>query len=176
MSEEAGQVRPDVPSGSEHAKVLQEVLEDQARRRSAQTVGVEESRRSAETPFFVQVSLLVTGTLFFYLLFFSPAWISAPTAPAPVSQEKVEESLRVAIYMTAKQVQAFQDQTGRLPDDLREVGEAREGLEYHRVDARTYRLVASRGEQTVLYDSTQSLEDFVGAAVERFFGTMRGTS
>lgn len=155
--------------GSEHARILTEVMEDQKRRRSQRDEADQGRPTSADTSFFVQVALLVTGTFFFYLLFFSPTWI-APTTPEPIAQERVDDGLRMAIVLAVRQVEAFEDQRGRLPDNLREIDFARDGLEYERIDARTYRVRASRDSASITYDSTQSLSEFASDAVERTFG------
>lgn len=171
MRQDASNDRADKRLDSEHARIVAEVLEDQARRRAvraSKTGAVGDS----DTSFFVQVGLLVAGTFFFYLLFFSPTWI-APTRPDPISAQAVEDGLRVAIYRTATEIQSFRNQEGRLPRTIEEVSGPRDGVEYQQIDTDTFVVQATTGQTTLRYVSTESLPAFVGDTFERMLG---GTS
>lgn len=171
MSQNGNPDRPAV-SDSEHARIVAEVLEDQTRRRAVRDAARARPDDS-DTSFFVQVGLLVTGTFFFYLLFFSPTWI-APTRAEPIAAAHVEEGLRFQIYLTANRVRAYLDEEGRLPASLDELeGAAREGVEYRRIDAGTFEVRAATGSTSLRYVSTQPLSEFYGDAGARIMG---GTS
>lgn len=170
MSETPTPDRNDPVSDSEHARIVAEVLEDQARRRA-----VRETREpeDPDTSFFVQVGLLVTGTFFFYLLFFSPAWI-APTAAEPIAAAQVEEGLRFHISVVARNVEAFRDEQGRLPSSIEELGGiAKEGVRYQRIDESTFEIRAVSGDTSLRYVSTQPLAEFYAEAGARI---LEGTS
>jgi hypothetical protein len=166
MNKDAPDDRSDDRIDSEHARIVAEVLEDQARRKAVRealdTLPGDDSDRS----FFVQVGLLVTGTFFFYLLFFSPTWI-APTAPDPITAEQTEDGLRFAIAFTASRIESFRTEQGRLPQSIDEVGGARDGVEYQRLDQDTFVVRATTGATTLHYVSTVPLADFVGDAMDR---------
>lgn len=156
--------RPDEPerdSPSEHAKVLAEVLDDQKRRKEARAASTRRGR--TDTSFFVQVGLLVSATFFFYLLFFSPTWIAPDPAP-PISAERTEDSLRFYLFTLARQVDAFREERGRLPDSVDELAGAKPGTEYVRLTARDYRIRYTSGDVSMLYESTQDVNEFLGDA------------
>lgn len=167
MSKDVTPDRVQAGMDSEHARIVKEVLEDQARRRAVREAADAARAEDVDTSFFVQVGFLVTATLFFYLLFFSPAWI-APTAPDPVPAAQVEDGLRFAIYMTAEQVESFRDSEGRLPASMEELpGGERPGVVYERLDAETFSLRATTGETSLRYVSSQPLAEFLGGAARR---------
>ena len=160
---------------SEHARIVAEVLEDQARRRAVREAADVSRAEESDKSFFLQVGLLVAGTFFFYLLFFSPAWV-APTASDPISVQATEDGLRVAIYTTASQIQEFRSQQGRLPRSMEELSVSREGVTYERVDAETFVVLATTGGTTLRYVSTEPLDEFVGNAWSRVLGDAGSTS
>jgi len=160
---------------SEHARIVAEVLEDQARRSAVREAADVSQAEESDKPFFLQVGLLVAGTFFFYLLFFSPAWI-APTASDPISAEATEDGLRLAIYTTASQIEEFRSQQGRLPRSMEELSLSREGVTYERVDAETFVVLATTGDTTLRYESTEPLDEFVGNAWGRVLGDVGSSS
>ncbi|MGD2067957.1 MAG: hypothetical protein PVI57_04670 [Gemmatimonadota bacterium] len=166
--------RPDAPEGdspSEHAKVLAEVLDDQKRRKEARATA---RRGRSDTSFFVQVALLVSATFFFYLLFFSPTWIAPGPAPE-ISVERTEDSLRFYLFTLARQIDAFREERGRLPDGIDELSGAKPGTEYVRLTARDYRIRYTSGDVSMLYESTQDVEEFLGDAESAVLGIGSGT-
>lgn len=172
MSENTGPDRTPPLSDSEHARIVAEVLEDQARRRATREASAHPTENT-DTSFFVQVGLLVTGTFFFYLLFFSPAWI-APTSAEPIAAAHLEEGLRFHMSVVARHVEAYRDEAGRLPTSLQELeGVAQEGVEYRRLDTDTFEIRARAGDESLRYVSTQPLEEFYGGVGSRI---LEGTS
>lgn len=152
---------------SEHARIVKEVLEDQARRRAVREAADAARVEERDTSFFVQVGLLVTATLFFYLLFFSPSWI-APAAPDPIPAAQVQDGLRYVIAVTARQVEAFRRAEGRLPASATELsGGPPSGVEYERLDSDTFAVRATTGDTTLRYVSSEPLSEFLGDAVQR---------
>lgn len=157
-------------SDSEHARVLSEVLEDQKRREEARAKTDRPPPGSgSDTSFFLQVGLLVSGTLFFYLLFFSPTWIAPDPAPA-IAVERQEDNLRFYLFMIAKQVDAFRTTEGRLPDTVEEIPGVKPGTEYVRLSSRDYRIRFTAGEVTVTYESNQDPDTFLGDAENAVLG------
>ena len=159
---------PRKPTGSEAADLVSEVLEDAARREEARNrkqepvVGRSRQRVAA-------VSLPLAGAFSFYLWFGNPAWIT-PTMPDPITAERAEQGLRVAMYFQAQKIEEFRNQSGRLPDSLDELGgTVPPEMTYTRVDATTYTLVGnSRGVTLTLdVDSDQAIAQFLGDAMTR---------
>jgi hypothetical protein len=74
------------------------------------------------------------------------------------------------MYMQIQRVEAYRVQHGRLPDVLAEAGSAVPGVEYRRQGANRYQLLATAGEEAVVYDSTEPADEFVGSAVNKLNG------
>jgi hypothetical protein len=157
---------------SEHARIVAEVMQDQARRRAVREAADAARADESDTSFFVQVGLLVAGTFFFYLLFFSPAWI-APAASEPISVQSTEDGLRVAIYLTASQIEDFRNRQGRLPRSMAELSGdeepsgARGSVRYERIGEDLFMVQASTGTTTLQYVSSEPLGEFVGDTWDR---------
>jgi hypothetical protein len=93
-------------------------------------------------------------------------WLPIPgLSPAigfPLAPTAEEAGLRLAAYVQAQQVEAFRRTTGRLPDLLRETGEPVPGVDYQRLDARTY-LIANMSERdTIRWLSSDSFPALLG--------------
>lgn len=174
MTDSPDRTSGDRHGGSQHADLVAEVIQDQKRRQEVR----EKSQRppgGGDTPFFLQVSLLVTGTLFFYLLFFSPTWI-APTAPPEIAAEKVEANLKFYVYMLIKRVEAYEEANGMLPTDLAAIPGVKPGTEYVRLTSTDYRIRYTDDELTITYQSSQPPEDFLGDAGGWVLGGAEGAS
>ena len=150
--------------GSKRAEVLAEVIEDQARREAAREAATVARSKATDSGLFMQVSLLVFGTFFFYLLLFSPGWI-APPGPDPITAAAIDDGLRVSIFLTARQIETFRENEGRLPANIDEAGGGRAGVVYRRIDARTFQLSATTRDTALTYVSTDALEEFIGSAL-----------
>ncbi len=103
-----------------------------------------------------------------YLLIAPPAWVNVHPieGPPPAQQEK---SLRLAMYLQAQRIEAYRLQHGALPDSLPEAGSVTPGVSYNRIGG-SYQLVGTNGKATLEYDSSQSLQDFVGDAARGLTG------
>jgi hypothetical protein len=165
---DAGPPRPNKPDprahGSETADLVSEVLQDAKRREEARTrkapVGRNRQRVAA-------VSLPLAGAFSFYLWFGNPAWVT-PTKPQPITADKAETGLRVAMFFEAQKIESFRSQSGRLPDSLAELGgSAPQEMTYQRIDARTYTLVGQSRGVTLTFNSDQAIQQFVGDALNR---------
>jgi len=87
-----------------------------------------------------------------WLWVFPPGFLAPVEAPPP-SYERVEAGLRLAVALHADKIERFRVENGRLPDELREIGDAVPGLLYTRVDASTFRLRGVEGETRILYEA-----------------------
>ncbi len=150
--------------GAETADLVSEVLQDAKRREEARTrkapIGRNRQRVAA-------VSLPLAGAFSFYLWFGNPAWVT-PTMPDPITTEKAEAGLRVAMFFEAQKIESFRSQSGRLPDTLSELGgTAPPEMTYQRLDARTYSLVGQSRGVTLTFNSDQAIQQFVGDAMNR---------
>ena len=157
---------PRKPTGSEAADLVSEVLEDAARREEARAKKPESVGRNRQRV--AAVSLPLAGAFSFYLWFGNPAWVT-PTMPDPITVEKAEQGLRVAMFFEAQKIEQFRNQSGRLPDSMEEIGSAPAEMTYSRIDARTYKLVGNSRGVTLTLDvnSDQAITQFVGDAMTR---------
>jgi hypothetical protein len=108
------------------------------------------------------------GVLALYLLVFTPDWVTVRPIPAPDPAARVE-SLRLAMYIQMKQIEAYRIANGRLPATLAEAGTVAPGVDYV-PQGTTYLLIATAGETVLRYESSQSADDFVGSAAAKLGG------
>ena len=155
---------PRKPTGSETADLVSEVLEDAARREEARAKKQEPVGRNRQRV--AAVSLPLAGAFSFYLWFGNPAWVT-PTLPDPITAEKAEAGLRVAMFFEAQKIEQFRNKEGRLPDTMEEMGSAPAEMTYTRIDARTYQLMGNSRGVTLTFNSDQVLTQFVGDAMTR---------
>lgn len=168
MTDSDSRAGPDSGGSSEHAQILSEVLEDQKKRQEARDAGTA-PRPGHDTSFFVQVALLVSSVLFFYLLFFSPTWIAPDPAPE-ITVERTEANIRWYLYTLIPKVDDFREENGRLPEDLEEIPDARPGTVYARTGPGSYQLSFADGPVMVTYRSTEPPDDFLGDAASVVLG------
>jgi len=168
MTDSDSRARSDSGDRSEHAQVLSEVLEDQKRRKEARDAGAV-AKPGRDTSFFVQVALLVSSVLFFYLLFFSPTWIAPEPAP-DITVERTEANIRWYLYTLIPQIDEFQEENSRLPENLDEIPDARPGTIYARPGPGSYQLGFADGPVTVTYRSSDDPDDFLGDAASVVLG------
>jgi hypothetical protein len=134
--------------------VLAEVLMDTAQREvEARTWAPPRSASRGR----IATSLMLTA-IAAWLWVFPPAFL-APAPPSRPSYERVEAGLRVSLALQADRIERFRAENGRLPDQLREVGEPPTGVSYTRLDAQTYLLRGREGDTTIRWEGgVQSME------------------
>ena len=160
------QVRPyHAKSGSETADTLADVLEHAAAREEAAKMR-EPPKRQPRWMLPLGINLAVFAV---YLLIAPPAWVVMDPIEGPPLVEQ-EQSLRLAMYMQIKRIESYRIENGRLPEVLSDAGSPTQGVEYRRQGVDRYQLVANVGPTVVLYDSTESANEFVGDAVNRLRG------
>lgn len=149
--------RHDISDDKERAKVLEEVLRDQARREVLRDVAY---RRPAAS-FRVRAAAAALGVAAAIFWLFPIPGLE-PDVPFPLPPMEEDAGLRVAAFIQAQQVEAFRRASGRLPDVLRETGEPLPGIDYERLDARTYRLRGWTERDTIDWVSSDSLPALLG--------------
>jgi len=148
-------------SGRDVADALADVLRDQNEkaksRLDAPSKGGKRKTSRATWAVFV-----VSSALLGYVWLGSPSWIS--TSPPLPSPAMADAGLRMEVFGQALLIEEFRETEGRLPNDLSEAGDPFSEVEYHRIDARDYRLnFAGRGG-TVESASTETLATVLGNA------------
>ena len=130
-----------------------------------------EARRKARTPRPRQAGPLKKGALALlvlislYLWFGSPEWLSTE-GDNPVRPELAAAGVRMEVYLQALRVEDFLAREGRLPSSLAEAGDAFSDVGYERLDGQRYRLAMTGAGKVVSYMSSDSLELFLGDALE----------
>jgi hypothetical protein len=163
------QLRPyhakDEGRGQDAAEALAAVMKHAAEREEAIRKKPARKRQPRwMLPLGIQLSVLAL-----YLLVAPPRWATInPIEPRDPALQV--EDLRLAMYMQIQRVEAYRVQHGRLPDVLAEAGSAVPGVEYRRQGANRYQLLATAGEEAVVYDSTEPADEFVGSAVNKLNG------
>jgi len=157
-------VRPyhakDAGSGQETADTLAEVLQHAADRDAASR---ERTKPSASPKWMLPLGINL-AVLAVYLLIAPPGWVVLNPIEPPAMARQVD-GMRTAIYLTATRIESYRRQNGRLPETLEETGGVPEGVDYVVRGASTYQLVGSVGDEVLVYDSTQSLNDW-GAGLD----------
>lgn len=144
----------------ERADILREVMEDQARRAASESREERSSGRRLVRGVYA-LALVLCG----YVWIGSPSWLTVQGPPPPSPAEQ-EDALRLTIYVQAQQIESFRSREGRIPSSLEEVGARLSGVHYQRTGPTHYRLTGVNDEVTLVYDSSDSLRDFVGDSGE----------
>jgi len=147
-------------SGREMADALADVLKDQTKK--GEERGEAPPSRGRKTSPAVRIALIIFSVLSGYVWFGSPSWLAY--APPGIPEALAEAGLRMEVFQQAVLVEEFLEDEDRLPNDLAEAGDPFTEVEYHKIDAQTFRLASSAGGQAVEYLSTESLEVFLGDA------------
>ena len=98
-----------------------------------------------------------------WLWAFPPAALRpvVPTIP-PANQEA---GLRIEMFMQFNNIQRFVSENGRLPNDLREVGDGSDEVLYTPQAGNTFRLTGQVGDIRVDFTSNEPVEDLLGNAI-----------
>ena len=149
--------REHLSDDKERNKILEEVLRDQARREVLRDVVYR--RPAASLRMRIAAGVLAAVALAMWVV--PVGWLRADVE-FPLTPAQEEAGIRLAAFLQAQQIEVFRQETGRLPDILRETGEAVPGVEYRRVDARTYELTAMTERDTVRWMNSDSLPALLG--------------
>jgi hypothetical protein len=153
-SGENDQVKPfharDMGSGQEAADAVAAVLKHAAERDKAahqRTPAKQQPRWML--PLGINLSLLAV-----YLLVFPPPWIQFNPIKPPPDAERVE-SLHTGMFFLTVKIEAYRNANGHLPSTLAEAGIPGDDVDYTIRGDSSYVLIATVGEQTVVFDSSQ---------------------
>jgi len=159
-------------SEDERDRAIAEVLRHQRERAQAQeraweVLAREERRRGFGIRHLVfAAALLVSG----YVWLAAPSW-AGMDAPAPPTAQRLDASLRLALYVQAQRVEAFVAEHDRLPRTLEEVGPPLPGIRYTPTPRGTFHLLGTNGDRSLFYSSSLTLSPaaFLGASEGTIF-------
>jgi hypothetical protein len=150
-------------SGKDMADALADVLKEQGEKAKRRKETKPRGKRTTSSATWVAFVLL--SALSGYLWLGSPSWLE-PAPPDPISPALEDAGLRMEVFHQALLVKEFRAQEGRLPNSLSEAGDPFSEVEYHQVNGQAYRLALAGGRVAVEYASNDSLELFLGDAVQ----------
>ncbi|HET9950092.1 MAG TPA: hypothetical protein VFQ22_14315 [Longimicrobiales bacterium] len=146
-------VRPfharEVATGQEAAELVAATLEHAAQREEAAR---RKSQPKGQPKWMLPLGLNL-AVLAAYLLIAPPAWVVVNPIQAPAPQEQVQ-GLRTGMFMEIQRIEGFRLANGRLPSTLSEAGSSAEGTIEYTVRGDAYTLVATVGEETLVFDSS----------------------
>lgn len=158
---------PEDSRGEDYYRVLSEVMEDHAQRQERQRLASRRQPSSGSQS--MGIAAMIIGALSIYVWTAPPAFIRpAPYPEQPARQ--VDAGLRMELFFQAQKIESYREANGRLPDSLHQAGEPQDGVTYERADGSSYRLVASSGGETLVYDSREPLREFLGDAQSVIMG------
>ncbi|MDH3269699.1 MAG: hypothetical protein OEN56_00110 [Gemmatimonadota bacterium] len=148
--------------GQEAADVVAEVLQHAQEREAAAKKKV-----APKGPPKWMLPLTVNlGVLALYFLIAQPDFLVVNPLDDPRPQANIVQDLKRSMYYDGVfRIQRFQSETGRLPESLTELGTSlgEQGVEYTVQGDSTYLLIATVGDETIVYDSqTTDPNEFVG--------------
>ncbi len=150
---------PSWPESSEYGDALSDVLKDQARRKEMRSAAAPRSGRARLHRSIPPVLAIVSIWL----------WAFPPTALLPVTPTippaNQEAGLRIEMFMQFNNIQRYLAENGRLPNDLREVGDGPDQVRYTPQSGNTFRLTGQVGDITVDFVSTEPVESLLGNAI-----------
>ena len=111
----------------------------------------------------LSISLVLLMAISVLLWASPPAWLHSPGA-GPLPAGTAEAGLRMEVYLQAIRVRSFQAHERRLPNSLEEAGDPHSIVIYERLDAERYRLSVEGPGGSMVYESSQSPDDFLGDA------------
>lgn len=145
------------------ADALAEVLKDETAKAETRQAAAKKKKKKKTAPV-TWLALLVFTVLSGYVWLGSPSWLES--GPPPVPPTLSDAGLRLEVFRQALLVEEFKEAQGRLPQDLAEAGDPFSEVDYERLDDGTYRLAFSGPFGSVEYSSGDSLDAFLGNALQ----------
>lgn len=149
--------------GRERYDVLQEFLEQHAEAVERET----RLQPGFATPGRGRIVVLVALVVVFLVVWWKGSDWLGPTPPAKPTAVQTDASLRLALYLQAQRIKAFQLRTGHLPDQLGDAGPPLPGIHYEKLDAGTYVITGRNGDSTLSYRSDQPIGLLLGKSASQ---------
>ncbi len=104
----------------------------------------------------------VLALISIWLWAFRPPVLTPESPSIPLAYQ--EAGLRMEMFIRVNEIQRFLSENGRLPEQLSEVGDSPEGMQYVPATGGTFTLSGRSRDITVYYNSTQSLSNLLADA------------
>lgn len=161
----AGSPRKRPSSGDEAARVLKEVMKDQAERRARQEEATRRKEKNRLLPLPVVALAWAAAALAAWV--WTPAFLLPDPLPEPTPAQ-VETGLRMEMLSVVTRIERYRDETGRVPQTLdRILEEPPADVGFVTFSSDSYQLTGSRGGTQIVYESGDPIEELVGDATER---------
>lgn len=154
--------------GEDAARAVQEVLRDQAERKARQQVGSKRPKKKRLLP--LPVVALLWGVACLFVWAATPEFLLPEPLPEPTPAE-VETGLRMEMLTLVSEIDAYREQTGRVPRTLdRVVDSPPASVRYTALSDEAYRLTGQRGDAEIVYQSGDPVDELVGDVRRRIQG------
>ena len=159
-------VKPSWPESSEYEDALSDILEDQVRRKELRSAPAATSARPRLHAGIPPILAIISIWLWAF-----PPTVLQPEVPIipPANQEA---GLRMEMFLQFVNVQRYVSENGLLPNDLEEAGDGSDEVLYTREAGNSFRLTGRVGNVTVVFTSTEPVENLLGDAVAIVSGRM----
>ncbi len=143
--------------GKEAADAVQAVLQHAEERDQAQL----KKQAPKKQPKWMLPLGINLGVFAVYLLIAPPAWVVVNPLEAPPVEEQADD-MRLAMFMQAMRISGYLQQNGQLPGAMEDAGSTYPGIEYEALGPQRFRLSAVIGDETIVYDSSQPAQEWIG--------------
>ena len=153
----------------ERSQKLEEAVRDAvaSRKDDAPVVACDRSRGRRQGV--LVAILMLTWAAIAYIWLARPAFVFGPTAVAVQPPAVREASLRFALYLERRRIDAYTAANGRLPASLADAGPVESGVTFERNDA-GYVLVGHRDDLTLTLTSAMNADSFLGSSLDHLQG------
>lgn len=148
--------------GKERYEALREVLEHEAEMREVERK-LNQQQKQLNPAKKVLLAILIPA---FFASAAAGTTLLGPKPLPPQTAEQANTNLRTAMYLQAERVEAYIHKEGQLPPDLPAAGSVMPGMQYRRLDAKTYELIGTNGPATIRYRRGESLQQLLGSGAE----------
>ncbi|HXE57480.1 MAG TPA: hypothetical protein VNK43_05725 [Gemmatimonadales bacterium] len=154
---------PSPPDRRALAEAARELVRAEVERQAAEARAV--ATRAAPRRWLRPVLAVLLLTAAGYLWLADPPWLTSATVAAEPPEVR-RAGLRLGLFLESQRVEAFRRARGRLPHSAAELGGARPGIEYRRLDEHTYELTATGDGTRETYHSSIPAERMLGHSLE----------
>lgn len=144
-------------------EALRDAVQDRARSPAEERMVDRASRK--RNPAVTFTFLVACWAIIAWIWLARPAFLFGPAEPPPPTPAMEEASLRFAMYLEHRRVEAYRATHGRLPATLAQVGPVEEGVDYQRMES-GFVITGQRAGLTLRLTSVMSADSFLGNSLD----------